>query len=166
MHRSNVSLLRLQGVLCGVLQVIIQRLTEDQAMRSFVVQFADKIMQTMLQVFQCRNVTVHEEAMLAVGALTYASGKQFVTYMPSFFPVLLQGLASHQVGLHLADCQPAAAECVKLAYRPMMGPAHAVKQTYQCMAAYRLAAVVSNCVPITAQISLVSLPIRKVTHSS
>ena len=127
MHTSNVSLLRLQGVLCGVLQVIIQRLTEDQAMRSFVVQFADKIMQTMLQVFQCRNVTVHEEAMLAVGALTYASGKQFVTYMPSFFPVLLQGLASHQVGLHPAGCHPEAAECVKLASRPTLTAALAVK---------------------------------------
>ena len=98
-------------------------------MRSFVVQFADKIMQTMLQVFQCRNVTVHEEAMLAVGALTYASGKQFVTYMPSFFPVLLQGLASHQVGMHLADWQPQKV-LMSLLSSQCLPPALAFKQTF------------------------------------
>jgi importin subunit beta-1 len=53
--------------------------------------------QVLLRVFACRSATVHEEALLAVGAFTYATGKQFVKYMDSFFPVLLQGLTNHQV---------------------------------------------------------------------
>ena len=44
---------------------------------------------------------MHEEALLAVGAFNYAAGKQFVKYMESFFPVLLQGLTNHQVGAAL-----------------------------------------------------------------
>ena len=50
-----------------------------------------------MQVFACRSVTVHEEALLAVGSVTYASGKQFIKYMERFFPVLEQGLTNHQV---------------------------------------------------------------------
>ena len=34
--------------------------------------------------------------MLAVGALTYATGRQFIKYMERFFPVLEQGLTNHQ----------------------------------------------------------------------
>lgn len=49
--------------------------------------------------FACRSANVHEEALLAVGAFTYATGKQFVKYMDTFFPVLQQGLTNHQVGL-------------------------------------------------------------------
>lgn len=48
------------------------------------------------QVFACRSATVHEEAMLAVGALTYTTGRQFIKYMDRFFPVLEQGLTNHQ----------------------------------------------------------------------
>ena len=52
--------------------------------------------QALLAVFACRNATVHEEAMLAAGALTYACGPQFVKYMERFFPVLQMGLTNHQ----------------------------------------------------------------------
>ena len=41
--------------------------------------------------------SVHEEAMLAVGALTYACGPQFVKYMDRFFPVLELGLKNYKV---------------------------------------------------------------------
>lgn len=34
---------------------------------------------------------------MAVGALTYATGPQFIKYMERFFPVLEQGLTNHQV---------------------------------------------------------------------
>jgi len=39
---------------------------------------------------------VHEEALLAAGALTYACGPQFVKYLERFFPVLEMGLANHK----------------------------------------------------------------------
>ncbi len=51
----------------------------------------------LLRVFACRSATVHEEALLAVGAFTYATGRQFVKYLEPFFAVLLQGLTNHQV---------------------------------------------------------------------
>ena len=60
--------------------------------------------QVLLRVFACRSAMVHEEALLAVGAFNYAAGKQFVKYMESFFPVLLQGLTNHQVGAALYLC--------------------------------------------------------------
>lgn len=54
-------------------------------------------MQVLLRVFGCRSATVHEEALLAVGALTYACGHSFIKYMDAFFPVLSTGLTNHQV---------------------------------------------------------------------
>jgi importin subunit beta-1 len=58
-------------------------------------------METLLRVFQFRSSTVHEEAMLAVGAFTYAVGKGFVKYLPQFAPYLKMGLTNYlewQVG--------------------------------------------------------------------
>ena len=55
-----------------------------------------RVRQALLAVFACRSATVHEEAMLAAGALTYACGPQFVKYMERFFPVLQMGLTNHQ----------------------------------------------------------------------
>jgi importin subunit beta-1 len=86
----------IQGLLCGVLQVIIQKLSETDATKPGVLQFGDAIMEVLLRVFACRSATVHEEALLAVGAFTYTTGKQFVKYMDSFFPVLQTGLTNHQ----------------------------------------------------------------------
>ncbi|KAE8722463.1 Importin subunit beta-1 [Hibiscus syriacus] len=37
-----------------------------------------------LQVFACWSATVHEEAMLAIGAIAYAIGPDFAKYMPEF----------------------------------------------------------------------------------
>lgn len=61
--------------------------------------------------FACRSATVHEEALLAVGSVTYASGKQFIKYMESFSPILVQGLTNHQV----RGYRPSAAAVVILA---------------------------------------------------
>ena len=74
----------------------MQRLSEQEASKAGVLQFADAIMESLLAVFGCRNATVHEEAMLAAGALTYACGPQFVKYMERFFPVLEMGLTKHK----------------------------------------------------------------------
>ena len=55
--------IELQGLLCGTLQVITQKLGPAS------VQFADRMMQTFLQVLGAKNSTVQEEALMAVGAV-------------------------------------------------------------------------------------------------
>jgi importin subunit beta-1 len=89
-----------QGLLCGVLQVIIQKLSETDATKAGVTAYADNIMEALLSVFACHSSTVHEEAMLAVGALTYACGTQFNKYMERFYPILEKGLTNYQVLHH------------------------------------------------------------------
>ncbi|VAH06449.1 unnamed protein product [Triticum turgidum subsp. durum] len=42
------------------------------------------------------SATVHEEAMLAIGALAYATGPDFVKYMPEFFKYLEAGLQNYE----------------------------------------------------------------------
>ena len=93
--------LHMQGLLCGVLQVVIQKLSESDSAKTGLLEKADTIMQALLGVFQCDTTSVHEEAMLAVGALTYACGQSFTKYMQSFYPVLELGLKNHRVGLLL-----------------------------------------------------------------
>lgn len=53
-------------------------------------------MEKLITIFQNRSATVHEEAMLAVGAFSYALGKQFMKYLPAFFPYLRMGLTNYQ----------------------------------------------------------------------
>lgn len=86
----------LQGQLCGVLQVLMQKLSESDATKSGVLQYGDLIMQTLLRIFSNNHASVHEEAMLAVGAFTYACGPQFKKYMPSFMPYLKAGLLNYK----------------------------------------------------------------------
>jgi hypothetical protein len=57
----------LQGLLCGSLQVVTQKL------QTRAIPQADRMMQLFLQVFGAKNSTVHEEALMAVGAV--ANGK-------------------------------------------------------------------------------------------
>ncbi|CAK9183123.1 unnamed protein product [Ilex paraguariensis] len=82
----------LQASLCGVLQVIIQKLSSIDETKSIILQAADDIMRLFLQVFACRSSTVHEEAMLAIGALAYATGQHFENYMQDFYKYLDMGL--------------------------------------------------------------------------
>nr|GEX42429.1 importin subunit beta-1 [Tanacetum cinerariifolium] len=86
----------LQGLLCGCLQVIIQKLgSSDQTKYAFM-QYADQIMGLFLRVFACRNATVHEEATLAIGALAYSTGPDFAKYMPEFYKYLEMGLQNFE----------------------------------------------------------------------
>ena len=86
-----------QALLCGTLQVIIQVLGgANEATKAALSQYADSLMQAFLTVFACRSATVHEEAMLAVGALAYAVGSGFVKYMDAFFPFVKLGLENHE----------------------------------------------------------------------
>nr|XP_023922462.1 importin subunit beta-1 [Quercus suber] len=86
----------LQASLCGVLQVIIQKLSSTDETKSIILQEADKIMTLFLRVFACRSSTVHEEAMLAIGALAYACGPNFENYMREFYPYLEMGLQNFE----------------------------------------------------------------------
>ena len=105
----------LQGLLCGVLQIIIQKLnpaavekaigrtpmSEAQkgalkACSDAMLSRGDDVMMACLAVFRCRSATVHEEALLAVGALVDATGPGFRKYMDAFYPFLEQGLKNHE----------------------------------------------------------------------
>ncbi|XP_044507141.1 importin subunit beta-1-like [Mangifera indica] len=86
----------LQASLCGVLQVIIQKFSSTDGTKSIVLQAADQIMVLFLRVFACRSSTVHEEAMLAIGALAYATGPEFAKYMPDFYQYLQMGLQNSE----------------------------------------------------------------------
>ncbi|CAN4102345.1 unnamed protein product [Withania somnifera] len=74
----------LQGLLCGCLQVIIQKLGASEPTNLF------------LKVFACRSATVHEEAMLAIGALAYGTGPDFNKYMTEFYKYLELGLQNFE----------------------------------------------------------------------
>lgn len=86
----------LQALLCGVLQVIIQKLSNTDETKSIILQAADQIMILFLKVFACRSSTVHEEAMLAIGALAYATGPEFGKYMVEFHKYLEMGLQNFE----------------------------------------------------------------------
>eukprot|EP00803_Ostreobium_quekettii_P001410 evm.model.scf_992.7 EVM.evm.TU.scf_992.7 scf_992:41153-48250(-) len=86
----------LQGRLCGCLSVVIQRLSDTDGQKVMVVRFADQIMDQLLQVLSIRSSAIHEEAMLAVGSLTFAVGRPFVKYMEKFYPFLEMGLRNHK----------------------------------------------------------------------
>jgi importin subunit beta-1 len=45
-----------------------------------------------LRAFECHSATVHEEVMLAIGALAYAAGPNFAKYMSQFYQYLEMGL--------------------------------------------------------------------------
>lgn len=93
----------LQGLLCGVLQVIIQSLAEaDQ--NAIIAEQADQIMEALLRVLSSNQSTVQEEALLAVGALTYASGQSFSKYIQAFYPFLERGLSNHAVSCRFCPC--------------------------------------------------------------
>ncbi|XP_047334647.1 importin subunit beta-1-like [Impatiens glandulifera] len=86
----------LQALLCGVLQVIIQKLSSAEETKQVILQAADQIMLLFLKVFSCRSSTVHEEAMLAIGALAYAVGHEFGKYMSEFYKYLEMGLQNFE----------------------------------------------------------------------
>ena len=56
-----------QGLLCGLLQTCITKL------QALVKPFADPIFELFLRVLNSKSVTVHEETLMAIGAL--ANGK-------------------------------------------------------------------------------------------
>lgn len=89
-----------QAVLCGVLQVIVQKLGGKDSFKAGLMAYADQMMTSFIQVLNCRSATVHEEAMLAIGALAYVAGPDFEKYMPElakYLPTGLQNYDEYQV---------------------------------------------------------------------
>ncbi|KAF6141652.1 hypothetical protein GIB67_001204 [Kingdonia uniflora] len=82
-RRPNFLKLR-QALLCGALQVIIQKLSTSDETKTIILQSADQMMMLFLKVFACRSSTVHEEAMLAIGDLAYTTEAHFENYMKEF----------------------------------------------------------------------------------
>ncbi len=81
------------NLLCGVISAIITKLySAGEQGTQYAADQADNIMTALLAVFACRQNYIPEEAMLAVGALTYVSGKGFARYMDAFYPYLEKGL--------------------------------------------------------------------------
>lgn len=108
--------------LLAALQVIMQKLSEKAEYKPAVLPFADGIMDTLLRVFAGQSSTVHEEAMLAVGACTYACGRQFTKYLPAFYPYLQRGLTNHQ------EWQVSSTHTLRLVHVPLTGSTHTVHQ--------------------------------------
>lgn len=55
-----------------------------------------QIMETLLRVLHSNSAGVSEEAMRTVGAFTYGLGRNFMKYMPQFYPYLKMGLTNYQ----------------------------------------------------------------------
>lgn len=86
----------LQSLLCGCLQVIIQKLGASESTKYGILQYSDQMMNIFLRIFSCRSAMVHEEAMLAIGALAYAIGVEFGKYMQEFYRYLEMGLQNFE----------------------------------------------------------------------
>ena len=52
---TTARVIHLQGLLCGVLQVIVQKLAESEGGKGTVMQYADQIMEALLSVFSNRH---------------------------------------------------------------------------------------------------------------
>jgi importin subunit beta-1 len=89
-NRSN-----LQAYLCTVIAEIVFKLTFEE-----FGAFADRTMQLLLQVFQSRGASAHEDAFLAIGNVVDNLKENFIKYMPYLHAQLLNGLNNleeHQV---------------------------------------------------------------------
>jgi importin subunit beta-1 len=80
----------IQSLLCGVLQIIIQKLGEG------IKGWSDRMMSLFLQVFNSKNASLHEESLMAVGAIANAVESEFEKYMAAFKPFLIQGLSNYE----------------------------------------------------------------------
>jgi len=79
-----------QAPLCGVLLVITRRLGAQ------IKPFSDRMMAIFLKLFSSQDSSVHEEALLVIGALSSALGKDFERYAPHLRPFLGNSLKNYQ----------------------------------------------------------------------
>ena len=50
---------------------------KSDATKYDIMQYVDQMMELFLEVFACRSAAMHEEAMLAIDALAYATSVEF-----------------------------------------------------------------------------------------
>jgi len=81
----------LQGLLCGVIQVICIKVTKED-----IAQYGDSMMQGFLQVLDVKNAIAHEEAFLATGSLADLLGADFEKYVGALQPYLMVGLRNSE----------------------------------------------------------------------
>jgi len=70
----------LQGLLCGVIQVISIKITKED-----IAPYADSIMKGFLQVLDEKNSSAHEEAFLAIGSIVDLVAEDFVVSSLTLF---------------------------------------------------------------------------------
>jgi len=87
---QNEEVALIQGLMCGSLQVASRKLEFR------IAKHADRMMAFFLKIFDSKSVNVHEEALLAVGALASALAGDFDRYMPHFLPHFLRSLQTFQ----------------------------------------------------------------------
>eukprot|EP01089_Gocevia_fonbrunei_P015548 TRINITY_DN456_c0_g1_i1.p1 TRINITY_DN456_c0_g1~~TRINITY_DN456_c0_g1_i1.p1 ORF type:complete len:855 (-),score=233.22 TRINITY_DN456_c0_g1_i1:89-2653(-) len=88
------TLCELQGHLCGALRAC------TLALNGSIKNFADRMMECFLHVFETKTASVHEEALMAVGSVANAVDADFIRYMNSFHKWLEFALGNweeHQV---------------------------------------------------------------------
>lgn len=81
----------IQALLCGSLQAIVTKLEQGD-----ILPQSDVLMQLLLEVLNSKNTTVHEEALMAVGAVADKIEDHFVKYQHIIKTPLLQGLTNAQ----------------------------------------------------------------------
>uniref|UniRef100_A0A6U3SM86 Importin N-terminal domain-containing protein n=1 Tax=Ditylum brightwellii TaxID=49249 RepID=A0A6U3SM86_9STRA len=81
----------LQGLLCGLIQVITLKVTKEDIM-----PHADSIMTNLLQVLQTKNATCHEEAFSATSAIADQMEADFEKYLLALQPFLMMGLQNFE----------------------------------------------------------------------
>ena len=80
-----------QGLLCGLIQVIIIKSTKQEIM-----PLCDQIMSNFLRVLQTKNSTCQEEALSAISAIATALEGDFTNYMNALRPFLMEGLRNFE----------------------------------------------------------------------
>lgn len=109
-----------KGLLCGVIQVIVQKLP-----KSDVQPLADEIVGQIIGVLQTKNATCHEEAFSALSAVCDQLEDDFEKYVSTLAPFLIQGLKNFEayhvctiaVGL-VGDI----ARCIEMKIHPYCNP--------------------------------------------
>ena len=80
-----------QALLCGACQTIIQKLDAP-----VILTHADAFMVLFIRVLGSKNATVHEEALMAIGALANRVHEQFDKYIAAITPFLFTGLRNEK----------------------------------------------------------------------
>lgn len=80
-----------QGLLCGVIQVIVQKLPKQDMQAS-----ADDIVANVIGVLEVKNATCHEEAFSALSAVCDQLENDFEKYISTLAPFIIMGLKNFE----------------------------------------------------------------------